>query len=155
MQDTELKQSVLEMLRAELAAMQYYQHANRFIKDNSASYHFTLLAQEELEHARTFYAVYPGDDLPEFDELVKCMPNQQAALNTLDPLLLSRLNERSALHLAMKMEEEVAKKLKRMLAEVHSPAAKAVIAENIASTLGHLELIKEDYQRIFQPAVND
>lgn len=152
MQDFELKQALLKMLQAELEAMHYYQQASRYIKDKGASYHFNLLAQEELEHARTFYAVYPGDDLAAFDELVKTMSDPKTALDTVDPLLMSKLNEKTALQLAMKMEEEVASSLKRMLGEVSSPAARAVIEENIDSTLGHLQLIKEDYQRIFASA---
>lgn len=155
MRDKELKQVLLKMLQAELEAMHYYQQASRFLKDNGAIYHFNLLAQEELEHARTFHAVYPGDDLADFEDLVKTMPNRQATLDAIDPQLMGRLNERTALQLAIKMEEEVANSLKRMLGEVRSPAAEAVIEENIASTLGHLQLIKEDYQRIFEPLNNE
>ena len=155
MQDIELNQALRKMLQAELEAMRYYQQASRFIKDEAASYHFNLLAQEELEHARTFYAVYPGDKLPAFDELVKSMSSQNAALGAIDPQLMGRLNERTALQLAMKMEEEVANSLQRLLGEVSSPAARAVIEENIDSTLGHLELISEDYQRIFEQPAND
>ncbi len=148
MQDLELKQALGKMLQAELDAMHFYQQASKYIKDKGASYHFNLLAQEELEHARAFYAVYPGDDLPDFDTLVINSSSQQA-LDTIDPQLLGRLNERTALQLAMKLEEAVANSLKRMLIEVTSPAARAVIEENIASTLGHYELVKEDYQRLF------
>jgi len=155
MDNNELKQAVLKMLQAELEAMHYYQQSSQFISDNGASYHFNLLAQEELEHARTFYSVYPDTDLPEFDELVKTSRNAKATLENIDPQLFGRLNERTALQLAMKMEEEVANRLKRMLAEVTNPAARAVIEENIDSTLGHYELIQEDYQRLFeQPADN-
>ena len=154
MLDKEFKQALLTMLQAELSAMHYYQRANKFIKDQGAMYHFNLLAQEELEHARTFYSVYPDDSLPEFDELVKNSSPEQAVLNAVDPQLLGRLTERAALKLAMKMEEEVAKNLQRMLGEVSSPAAKTVIEENIDSTLGHLELITEDYRRIFGTSEN-
>lgn len=62
---------------------------------------------------------------------------------------MGRLNEQTALQLAQKMEEEVAEVLKQLLSEVSNPAAQAVIQENIDSTLGHLELIRDDYQRIF------
>ncbi|SHJ98475.1 Rubrerythrin [Malonomonas rubra DSM 5091] len=149
MHDEELKQALLKMLQAELAAMHYYQHASQFLKDNGAIYHFNVLAQEELEHARTFYSVYPDEDIASFDELSQSLSTKDALLNTVDPQLLGRLNERTALKLAMKMEEEVARSLQRMLNDVSSPAARTVIKENIDSTLGHLEVIKEDYQRIF------
>ena len=79
MKDAELQQALLKMLQAELDAMHYYQQASRFMQDEAAIYHFNLLAQEELEHARTFYTVYPGDDLPSFEELVKNMSDSQAA----------------------------------------------------------------------------
>ncbi|MCK4622798.1 MAG: hypothetical protein KAT62_11365 [Desulfuromonadales bacterium] len=148
MKDAELQQALLKMLQAELDAMHYYQQASRFMQDEAAIYHFNLLAQEELEHARTFYSVYPGDDLPSFEELVKNMSDSQAA-TTIDPQLMGRLNEQTALQLAQKMEEEVAEVLKQLLSEVSNPAAQAVIQENIDSTLGHLELIQDDYQRIF------
>lgn len=154
MENRELQQAVLKMLQSELSAMHYYQHASRFIKDKGASYHFNLLAQEELEHARTFYGVYPGNDLPEFEELIKDSTNREAILNSLDPKLLGRLNERAALQLAIKMEEEVANSLQRILEEVRNPAARLVIEENIESTLGHLDLIKEDFERMFRPEKN-
>jgi rubrerythrin len=149
MLDQELKKALLKMLQAELDAMHYYQRASKLLKDKGAIYHFNLLAQEELEHARTFYSVYPDNDLPEFEELVKTMPNDKATESSIDPQLLGRLNERTALQLAMKMEEEVADSLKNMLSEISSPAARAVIEENIESTLSHYELIKEDYLRLF------
>lgn len=155
MQDTELKQAVLKMLRAELDAMNFYQQASCYIKDQAAIYHFNILAEEELEHARVFYALYPADDRVEFDELVKTLPNQKATQSTIDPLLLGKLNEQTALQLAMKMEEEVANNLQLMLKKVSSPAAKEAIEENLDSTLGHLELIQEDYQRIFEPPTSE
>lgn len=154
MQNQELQQAILEMLQSELSAMHYYQHASRFIKDSGASYHFTLLAQEELEHARTFYGVYPGNDLPDFEELVKDSTNREAILSSVDPKLLGRLNERAALQLAIKMEEEVANSLQLLLENVQNPAARTVIEENIESTLSHLQLIKEDFQRMFKPENN-
>ncbi len=149
MEDAELKQTVLKMLQAELEAMNFYQQASCYIKDHGALYHFNLLAEEELEHARLFYTLYPDNDLADFDELIKVLPNQKATLSTIDPQLLGRLNERAALQLAIKMEEEVAQSLRLMLQKVSSPAAKAAIEENLDSTLGHLELVQEDYRRIF------
>ncbi len=150
MDERELRQALRKMLQSELEAMQYYQQASRYMQDEAASYHFNLLAQEELEHARTFYEVYPGDDLPEFADLIKQLPKQSAALNSIDQQLMARLSEQHALQLAIKMEAAVADNLKRMLARIHSPAARITIEKNIESTLNHLELIEQDYQRLFE-----
>lgn len=149
MDNQELRQVLRKMLQCELEAMQYYQQASCYMQDQGAICHFQLLAEEELEHARTFYEVYPGDDLPEFDELVKGLPEQSAALKRIDQQLMARLTEQHALQLAIKMEQEVADSLKRILRQVHSPAARATIEKNIESTLSHLELIEGDYQRLF------
>ena len=149
MSDTELKQTLRKMLQAELEAMQYYQQASRFMQDEGAVYHFNQLAQEELEHARTFYDVYPGDDLPEFDELVKGMPMQPADQQLGIRREVTELSEKQALQMAIELEKEVAEDLQQLLKEVCSPAARATIEQNIESTKGHLELIEEDFNRLF------
>lgn len=150
MVDQELKQALRKMLQVELEAMQYYQQATRFMQDQGAIYHFNQLAQEELEHARTFYDVYPDDDLPAFEELVKNLPEQNATIKGIDQHLIARLTEQHALQLAIKLESAVAERLQEMLKQVQSPAARTVIAKNVESTLGHLELIEQDYQRLFR-----
>ena len=149
MQDQELKQALRKMLQVELEAMQYYQQASRFIKDEGASYHFNLLAQEELEHARTFHAVYPDNDLPPLEDLVRALPANKLFLSIIDQELMTRLTEQHALQLAMKLEKAVADKLRQLLDNVSSPAGRIAIEKNIESTLGHLDLISQDYDRLF------
>ncbi len=149
MNDKQIQQVLRKMLQCELEAMHYYQQASGYMQDEGAIYHFKLLAEEEREHARTFYDLYPGDDLPEFDELINALPEQSSALGGIDLQLMARLSEQHALQLAMKMEAEVAESLKQILRQVQNPAARACIEKNIESTLGHLELIEDDYQRLF------
>jgi rubrerythrin len=149
MADQELKQTLLSMLQIELEAMQFYQQASRFLQDEGAIYHFDQLALEELEHARIFYDVYPEADLPEFAQLVRDLPHQAATLKAIDQHRIAHLTEQQALQLAIKLEKEAAGNLQHFLAQVQSPAAQAAIEKNIQSTLGHLELIEQDYQRLF------
>lgn len=149
MDDRELKQALRKMLQVELEAMQYYQQASRHMKDEGAIYHFNLLAQEELEHARTFHGVYPDSNLSSIDDLIQSLPEQQSILSIIDQELMARLTEQHALQLAMKLEQAVADSLQLMLQSVRSPAARAAIEQNIESTLGHLELISQDYRRLF------
>ncbi len=148
MAEEELKQTLRKMLQLELEAMQYYQQASRFLQDEGASYHFDQLAQEELEHARTFHEVYPDTDLPELAQLIEQLPKQAAALKAVDQHLIARLTEQQALQLAIKLEKTTAESLRKFLEQVQSPAARATIEKNIESTLGHLELIEQDYQRL-------
>ncbi len=147
--DQELKQTLHKMLQIELEALQFYQQARRFLQDQGAIYHFEQLAQEELEHARIFYDVYPDRDLPEFSEVIKQLPRQAATLKAIDRHLLARLTEQQALQLAIKLEKAAANSLQNVLGQVQSPAARVAIQKNIESTLGHLELIEQDYLRLF------
>jgi len=149
MDDMELKQALRKMLQVELEAMEYYQQASRFMQDEGAIYHFNLLAQEELEHARTFHAVYPDDDLPPLDDLVRELPRDLSEQGLVDRELMARLTERHALQLAIHLEKEVAARLQTLLESIHSQAARTAIENNIESTLGHLELIRQDYQRLY------
>jgi len=149
MENQELKLALGKMLQVELEAMQYYQQASKFVKDEGASYHFNLLAQEELEHARTFHAVFPDDNLPPLEEMVRSLPAEKLLLSIIDQELMARLTEQHALQMAMKLENAVAEKLQQLLNNVQSPAARAAIEKNIESTLGHLQLITEDYERLF------
>ena len=148
--DQELKQALRNMLQIELEAMQFYQQASRFLQDEGAIYHFDQLAQEELEHARIFYAVYPDTDLPDLAQLVQELPQQITRLNVVDQHLVARMTEHQALQLAIKLEKATADNLQKILEQVQSPAARAAIEQNIESTLGHLALIEQDYQRLFR-----
>lgn len=146
--ERELKQALRNMLQIELEAMQFYQQASHYLQDEGAIYHFDQLAQEELQHARSFYDVYPGTDLSAFSQLVQDLPQQVATLKVIDQQLVARLTEQQALRLAMKMEKATADNLQKILEQVHSAAARAVIEQNIEATLGHLELIEQDYLRL-------
>ncbi|HKJ04690.1 MAG TPA: ferritin family protein [Geopsychrobacteraceae bacterium] len=141
--------AVRKMIQVELDAMNYYQLATRYMKDQGAIDHFNQLAKEEQEHARNFYDIYPGDDLPPFAEMVQNHPKQNSLVQSIDGELMARLDERQALQLAIRLEQEVEGSLRRMVMEAGDPAVKAVLEKNAESTLNHLRVIKEDFQRLY------
>lgn len=141
--------AVKKMIQVELDAMNYYLQATRYMKDQGAIEHFNQLAREERDHAQSFYDIYPGDDLPPFDELVDRQQGENPLIHSIDGDLMARLDERQALQLAIRMEQEVEGSLRRMALQAGDPAVKAVLEKNAESTLNHLLLIKEDYQRLY------
>jgi len=145
----ELQRTVKKMIQVELDAMRYYQLASRAMNDQGAIDHFRQLAGEEQDHARSFYEIYPGDDLPPFVEMVRDQPEENRLIRAMDGELLARLDERQALQLAIRLEQEVADRLRRMAMEAADPAVKLVLEKNAASTAEHLLLIREDYQRLY------
>lgn len=145
----EIQLAVKKMIQVELDAMNYYREATRYMKDRGAIEHFHQLAKEEEEHAQSFYEIYPGDDLPPFAELVRNQPEESPLIHSIDGELMARLDERQALQLAMQLEQEVEGSLRRMVLKAGDPAVKAVLEKNADSTLNHLLLIKEDFQRLY------
>lgn len=146
----ETQLAVKKMIQVELDAMRYYRQATSYMKDKGAIDHFNQLAKEEEEHARSFYDIYPGDDLPEFSEMVRNQPELSPLVHSIDGELMARIDERQALQLAMQLEQEVEGSLRRMVLKAGDPEVKAVLEKNADSTLNHLLLIKEDYQRLYE-----
>jgi rubrerythrin len=151
MEKTELKDIVRKMIQVELDAMHYYRKATEVMQDEGAIFHFSLLADEELEHARSFYRLYPDEDIAPFETLAGAEQNIASVEKSFDIGLLSRLNERQALQLAMKMERELEGNLRR-LADNLAPELSAVVLKNAESTLNHYEMIASDYQRLYADA---
>ncbi|MCF6178116.1 MAG: ferritin [Geopsychrobacter sp.] len=149
MPQTELKTAVRKMIQVELDAMNYYLKATEAMQDEGAIFNFNLLADEEREHARSFYQIYPGDDLPVFDELLKQAEVSPQLTQSIDIGLIARLNERQALQLAMKLEKEVEGNLRKMATKLKNTEARAVIEKNAESTLIHYEMIATDYARLY------
>lgn len=144
-----LQTAVKKMIQVELDAMMYYRQATRFMKDRGAIEHFNQLADEEQDHARSFYEIYPGDDLPPFSELVKEQQQGTSVTESIDGELMARLDERQALQLAMRLEQEVEGSLRRMALETGDTSVRTVLEKNADSTLNHLQLIRADYQRLY------
>ena len=151
MPQDELGNAIRKMIQVELDAMHYYRKATEAMQDEGAIFHFTLLADEEKEHARSFYEVYPGTDLPPFEKLVQQNSDDSRADRAIDVGLMARLDERQALQLALHLEKEVEGNLRRMAAEIGCDAAREVINKNAESTRGHYDMIAEDYARLYGP----
>ena len=147
--NSEIQLAVRKMIQVELDAMNYYQLATCYMKDQGAIDHFNQLANEEKDHAHSFYEIYPGDDLPPFAEMVRKQTIENSLIQSIDGELIARLDERQALQLAIRLEQEVEESLRRMVMNAGDPVVKKVLEKNAESTLNHLLLIKEDYQRLY------
>ncbi len=150
MAQPELNTAIRKMIQVELDAMHYYLKATELMQDEGAIFHFTLLAEEEQEHARSFYEIYPGDDLPPFEKILSESTANAPIIKSLDIGLIARLDERQALQLAMKLEKELEGNLRKISLELKCDEARAVIERNAESTLNHYEMIASDYARLYE-----
>lgn len=64
MEQQHFQDIVSRMIQVEFEAMHFYRKAAACLQDEEASFHFELLAAEELEHARSFYDLTTAKRLP-------------------------------------------------------------------------------------------
>jgi rubrerythrin len=145
-----LQEAIRDAIQTEKDAMDFYQLCAERSQDDKAARTFELLAKEEREHAQQFYRIYPGSDLPAFDELIVAPANADSPwLTDLNEMIGREFDEQRALQLAMDKEEELEKFLRDMAAKIDDEDVKKVYLSNASSTHNHFELIRQDYDDIY------
>jgi len=150
MSKVDLQKAIKDSIQTEKDAMDFYQLCAERAQDEKAAGTFEMLAKEEREHAQQFYRIYPGKDLPAFEELITLPADADSPwLADLDRLVGREFDEQRALQLAMDKEEELEKFLREMAAKIDDAEVKKVYLSNASSTHHHFELIRQDYEDIY------
>ncbi|CAH2031608.1 ferritin-like domain-containing protein [Trichlorobacter ammonificans] len=144
-----LQEAIKNSLYTEKSAMDFYLLAAQRIADPEARRIFELLAREERQHAGSFYDMYTGNDLPDFDIFMAAIPEQgsgwSAALGT---LLDSGFTAQQALELAMEKEQQLESVLRTIAASIAIPEVRAVFERNADETRNHYLMIESEYARL-------
>ncbi len=145
----EVQDAIKRSIQTEKNAMDFYRLAAGHIKDQEARKAFELLSREEREHARWFYKVYKGPDIPDFDAFMEGPQAEESDwLTDLEKLLVSDFNERRALELAMDKELKLEKQLRKMAESIEDHGIKKIYELNADSTHNHYILIESEYARL-------
>lgn len=144
----------LEALKAaimtEKAAMDFYKYGATKMSDEHACRTFEILAKDELHHARMFYDVYSGKDLPPFDELMAAPPDTESDWwKALQKIILGSFDEQRALELAIDQEEALEILLRATAAQISDPKIRDIYLANASSTHGHAQIVTEDLKALF------
>lgn len=147
MDSIDVKTAIKDSIQTEKDAMDYYKYGAERMMEDKAKQTFKILAREEYQHAESFYRIYPGDDIPPFEELMSAPPNTDSDWwKGLQTLLMQDFDERKALELAIEQEEALEKSLRDMAEKIDDPEIAKVYLANAASTHNHLEIVEEDYK---------
>jgi len=148
-ENVDVQEAVRRSIQTEKNARDFYLLGARHMKDGLAKKGFQILAKEEEEHAKMFYDIYPGDDLPPFEELMAEAPDRESDwLTALEQELMGELNERRALELAMEKEEKLAEALRDLAGKIADPKVKEVFLKNADSTHQHYEIIESEFAHL-------
>lgn len=145
----DLQEAIKRSIQTEKNAMDFYRLAATHMKDAEAKRVFEVLARDEKEHAGQFFAIYKGGDISSFDDFIATPPKEESDwMADLRKMLDADFNERQAMELAMKKEQQLEKALREMAAKVDDPQARQVYEENAKSTNHHYQVIESEYARL-------
>ncbi len=145
-ENVDVQEAVKRSLQTERNARDFYRLAASHMRDGRARKAFELLAEEEAEHARMFYDIYPGDDIPDFAAFMAIdAAHDTDWLTDLEKALMDGLEERRALELAMEKELNLEAALRTMADKIADERVREVFLMNAESTHQHYELIESEY----------
>jgi rubrerythrin len=145
----EVQEAIKRSIQTEKNARDFYRLGARHMQDKRAGKAFELLAEEEAQHARMFFDIYEGADIPDFDAFMAVDPTRDSDwLTDLEKELMKELDERRAMELAMDKELKLEQALRTMAARIPDEKVREVFLKNAESTHHHYELIESEYAHL-------
>jgi rubrerythrin len=145
----DVQEAIKRSIQTEKNARDFYRLGASHMRDARARKTFELLAGEEADHARMFYDIYAGTDIPDFDAFMAVDPLRDSDwLTDLEKELIEELDERRAMELAMDKELKLEAALRAMAGRIPDETAKEVFLKNAESTHHHFELIESEYAHL-------
>jgi rubrerythrin len=148
-ENVDVQEAIKRSIQTEKNARDFYRLGASHMRDQQARKTFELLAEEEAEHARMFYDIYAGADIPDFDAFMAVDPLRDSDwLTDLEKELMEELDERRAMEVAMDKELKLEEALRTMAARIPDAKVREVFLKNAASTHQHFELIESEYAHL-------
>jgi rubrerythrin len=148
-EEVDVQEAIKRSIQVEKNARDFYRLGATHMKDAQAKKTFELLAREESEHAKWFYEIYEGSDIPDFDAFMAVDPDRDSDwLSDLEKHLMEELKVRRAMELAMEKELNLEKSLRQLADKITDPKVRDVFLLNAESTHYHYELIESEYARL-------
>lgn len=146
----DVQQALKAAIQTEKDAMDFYKYGAEKMPDDQARKTFEILARDEMQHARMFYDVYSGGELPSFEEYIHLPPNTESSWwKALQRMMLSDFDERKALELAVEQEELLEEELRATARKINNPQIRAIYEANANSTHSHALQVTDDLKALF------
>ena len=141
----EVQEAIKRSIQTEKNAMHFYQYGAKMFKDPAASRTFTLLANEEREHASHFYRVYAGTDIPSLDAFLDTPSDSDGCWSK---ILSEDFNAQKVMEIALENEKNLEEALLELAAKMSDPEVRAIYELNVKETHNHYLLIEAEYARL-------
>ena len=148
-EEVDVQEAIKRSIQVEKNARDFYRLGASHMKDDQAKKTFELLAREEAEHAKWFYDIYEGNDIPDFDAFMAVDPDTDSDwLSDLEKHLMEELTVRRAMELAIEKELNLEKSLRQLADKIADSRVRDVFLLNAESTHHHYELIESEYAHL-------
>jgi len=148
-QEFNVQQALKLAIQTEKNVMDFYKMAAEITQNPRGKKVFTLLSNEEREHASHFFKVYQGGDLGTFEEFMATPPSKDTAmLHDLKRALDANVHDRKAMEIALREEEDLAKNLRMTAARIVDPSVRAIFDKMAKETSDHYALIESEYAHL-------
>lgn len=148
-EEIDVQEAIKRSIQVEKNARDFYRLGASHMKDAQAKKTFELLASEEAEHAKLFYEIYEGSDIPDFDAFMTVDPDTDSDwLSALEKQMMEGLTVRKAMELAIEKELKLEGALRQMADKIAKPKVREVFLLNAKSTHQHYELIESEYAHL-------
>jgi rubrerythrin len=146
--DMDLQKAIMESIRTEKNAMEFYRLGAARMDDTAAKRLFEQLASEERAHAGQFYKYYQGSDIPSLEVFLDTHSENSALIMSLERIPTADFTEKNALELAMVMEKDLKSKLLETAGSITAPEVRSVYELNAHETHNHYLTIEAEYARL-------
>lgn len=145
-ENVDIQEAIKRSILVDKCARDFYRLGSKHMNDGQAKKTFELLASEKEEHAKRFYAIYEGTDIPDFEAFMAVDPNTDLDwLNDKEKALMKDMDERHALELAMSKSQILENSLRDVASKIADSQVKEVFLKNADAAQHHYQLIESQY----------
>lgn len=133
----------------EKEGMDFYLKAAKSVESQSARKAFEVLAQEEISHIKSLYQVYEGGEIGELEDFLKSPPSiESEIIKDLEASVDRETNDRRALELALRLEEDNRDNYRKFAAETDDPDVQEVFERLALEEDRHYQVVESEYAHL-------
>jgi rubrerythrin len=145
-------QEALRMaIRTEKDSMDFYKKAAAVTRNERAKKVFTLLAEEEVEHLKSFFEHYKGDEFGDLRSFAGSPPDTSSLTYLALKKAVDRdTHEQKALEIALQEEKSCIERYTQFARDIVDPVVRVIFERVIRETRKHSELIESEYAQVMR-----
>jgi rubrerythrin len=145
-------QEALRMaIRTEKGSMDFYEKAAAVTRNGRAKKVFSLLAEEEAEHLKSFFEHFEGDEFGTLNSFAGSPPDPSSPTYLALAKAVDRdTHEQKALELALLEEMSCIESYTKFARDIVDPVVRAIFERVIRETRKHSELIEAEYAHLMR-----